>query len=389
MSHYVTRLIPYEGYETDALEGWLEDMANRGFLLESITFCFARFKKGTPCHIRFRIDPHQRGSLEENGARGAQLKEMGWEHVTLLHGTLYQTTDQHLEFPPVSGEGAPISPSRQGLGTLVNLFLIYVIVIGGALRTSPSAFLVDWTEIVHTYGLELVLSELFLVFALLMSLLIKLVSVIQLRRREQTGTFSSRTFHTLNRAKRRTAARGILVASFSALFIMLALAYHSNTTVHDIPLTEYNGVIPFPLMEEINAEEWKELLSELQSEQPETFVENYLLTDSNFLAPVILMTRQYGPSVLGDDGFYRSHPAYTVNYYKLASVEIASKLFTAHLKNMPYEPISSRNGVQAVHMRNGEEQDLLLRYNTVVITVWYSGSTDLRNCMPLFETYLN
>lgn len=77
-----TRTCPYSLWEIDAIEGWLDDMATRGYLLERCkpTNRFV-FLKTEPCSARHRIDV-----LEDEHAdaqmRQEEYRDFGWEYVT-------------------------------------------------------------------------------------------------------------------------------------------------------------------------------------------------------------------------------------------------------------------------------------------------------------------
>ena len=77
-----TRICPYPLWQIDAIEGWLDDMATRGYLLER---CKANnrfvFLKTEPRSARHRIDV-----LEDEHAdaqmRQEEYRDFGWEYVT-------------------------------------------------------------------------------------------------------------------------------------------------------------------------------------------------------------------------------------------------------------------------------------------------------------------
>lgn len=77
-----TRICPYPLWQIDAIEGWLDDMATRGYLLEKckVNNRFV-FLKTEPRSARHRIDV-----LEDEHAdaqmRQEEYRDFGWEYVT-------------------------------------------------------------------------------------------------------------------------------------------------------------------------------------------------------------------------------------------------------------------------------------------------------------------
>ena len=50
----VYRLVPCPCYEVEACESWLTDMAAEGLFVEKLGRTLARFRRGTPCAVRYR-----------------------------------------------------------------------------------------------------------------------------------------------------------------------------------------------------------------------------------------------------------------------------------------------------------------------------------------------
>lgn len=52
----IIRLNPYQVWEVDAVEGWLDDMATQGYLLEGRKGGYFLFQETEPQKVRHRID---------------------------------------------------------------------------------------------------------------------------------------------------------------------------------------------------------------------------------------------------------------------------------------------------------------------------------------------
>lgn len=89
----ISRLNPYQSFEIDAVEGWLDDMAQRGYRLESRSGGRFFFQETEPKNVRHRVDV-RRNSWDNTNERKADYEEFGWEYVCALDSRLdiYRTT---------------------------------------------------------------------------------------------------------------------------------------------------------------------------------------------------------------------------------------------------------------------------------------------------------
>lgn len=84
----VYRPVPCPCYEVEACESWLTDMAARGLFVEKLGLTLARFRRGTPCTVRYRLTAArlQGGWLdiapsEPLSTEKALYAESGWQFV--------------------------------------------------------------------------------------------------------------------------------------------------------------------------------------------------------------------------------------------------------------------------------------------------------------------
>lgn len=387
MSDYVRRIIPYEAFETDALEGWLDEMAQKGLLLDSISFSIATFKKVDPCNTRFRIDYKQNNHLQKNRTRRELIKNMGWDFAAYYHGCIYKTEDTNLtKLPPISDTGKNSKQMSQKTELciciifILLLFLVSFIFI--YMEYQPLIYPeIQWKHIIQA-GVDPSLVDVLLIVIFFTVVLIR--SAIELfRRRYKTKEHSNRILHTRRRMRQRTFAKIIGIVISLGLFINSCTGSYSDQ-MHEISSTEYKESISFPLLEEINAEEWQNLLSSIHNHGADSF----LMKESSILAPTILMTRQWGPRVETEDGYEESQYSYLVNYYQLYNDVLAKKVAVDIAEEYTYENIPTSTSVHAMYVSTEKIQHLLLWHDNIVVEVRYDGSTDLRNCINLYEAYL-
>ena len=76
------KTIPYYFYQVDAIEGWLDEQAQKGlFPLETRFGTAMSFRRDTPRAVRYRIDVKRNIGYTDEKARIAAYREMGWEYV--------------------------------------------------------------------------------------------------------------------------------------------------------------------------------------------------------------------------------------------------------------------------------------------------------------------
>ena len=75
------RACPYSLWEIDAIEGWLDDMATRGYLLQEYKGGQFVFCKTEPQNTRHRIDVLE-DQYANTKVRREEYRDFGWEHVT-------------------------------------------------------------------------------------------------------------------------------------------------------------------------------------------------------------------------------------------------------------------------------------------------------------------
>ena len=76
------KLMPYEPFEIDALESWLDEQARKGCFLSQAHGRWLKFYRDAPRPLRCRIDVKPDPGYHED--RVAAFRDMGWEYVCEL-----------------------------------------------------------------------------------------------------------------------------------------------------------------------------------------------------------------------------------------------------------------------------------------------------------------
>lgn len=83
----IMRQNPYQVWEIDAVEGWLDDMASQGYLLESRSGGYFVFRETEPKKVRHRIDVREKKGSSSRDRRDA-YRDFGWLYISPLDSQL-------------------------------------------------------------------------------------------------------------------------------------------------------------------------------------------------------------------------------------------------------------------------------------------------------------
>lgn len=97
---YKRKLAPACGFDLPAMESWLEDMALEGLFLDSFSgsLMFARFLKGEPKKLTYRIDLKEYFDVLPPPKMREMYEEFGWKFVTHYRnkGYIFETVKKSL-----------------------------------------------------------------------------------------------------------------------------------------------------------------------------------------------------------------------------------------------------------------------------------------------------
>jgi len=79
----IARLLPYQLWEIDAVEGWLDDMASQGLIFTHYSGGYYYFREDEPQVLRHRLDLH--APSIDHDRRYAEFGEFGWEHICYIN----------------------------------------------------------------------------------------------------------------------------------------------------------------------------------------------------------------------------------------------------------------------------------------------------------------
>jgi hypothetical protein len=293
MSEHVRKIIPYEPFEIDAIEGWLDRLAQQGLMLESITLRFAKFKKSEPATVRHRVDINTYQKEQLTDELHAYYEECGWRHIaTFSCGKFSVYRAQNNAATELHTDLAVLNQAlrRTAIGQLILAIVFYgyaAWISVGMYRYFISGGVMQ--SLLHD-GVKLLCCAALAIILALTCGTVNVLAFIRLRRRQKSGAILAHKGYAQVRANVKV---GIVIAiTVIAAFTLVMLASGFDH-YEEHPLTEYTHALAFPLWEDIAPDEWDAVQSCRTDTNFHEF-SNYIMIRHSYFAPNILMTRQEG-----------------------------------------------------------------------------------------------
>lgn len=237
------KLMPYEPYEIDAIESWLDEQARKGCFLSQSHGRWLQFYRDTPRELRYRIDVKPDPGYRED--RVAAFRDMGWEYVCELSPQLDVYTCGDPTVPDLNTDEDTLHSVLDGL-----LRKKQIANVVAALLLVPYVYFVLVLPILrsHYTGLYAMLLNgyLFLLPALILLLVCWLTELIRGfldARNARRRPMLHRTYHTEKRARRRQLRAVLILLTLVAaagLVYAASRSYSSSTDRYFDP-ADYPG----------------------------------------------------------------------------------------------------------------------------------------------------
>lgn len=227
------KLKPYEPYEIDAMEGWLDEQARKGCFLSQSHGRWLQFYRDTPRELRYRIDVKPDPGYHED--RVAAFRDMGWEYVCELSPQLDVYTCGDPTVPDLNTDEDTLHSVLDGL-----LRKKQIANVVAALLLVPYVYFVLVLPILrsHYTGLYAMLLNgyLFLLPALILLLVCWLTELIRGfldARNARRRLMLHRTYHTEKRARRRQLRAVLILLTLVAAAGLVYAASRSYSSSRD------------------------------------------------------------------------------------------------------------------------------------------------------------
>lgn len=227
------KLKPYEPYEIDAMEGWLDEQARKGCFLSQSHGRWLQFYRDTPRELRYRIDVKPDPGYRED--RVAAFRDMGWEYVCELSPQLDVYTCGDPSVPDLNTDEDTLHSVLDGL-----LRKKQIANVVAALLLVPYVYFILVLPILrsHYTGLYDMLlgGYLFLLPALILLLVCWLTELIRGfldARNARRRLMLHRTYHTEKRVKRRQLRAVLILLTLVAAAGLVYAASRSYSSSRD------------------------------------------------------------------------------------------------------------------------------------------------------------
>lgn len=366
------RDFPYEPFEIDAIEGWLDEQARQGLRLTLVQGRRCYFERpDTPVMTRYRIDV--RGRRADEQERRETYAQLGWEYVTAINSRMdvYQA---------VQPDAVEINTDEESLQEMLGRY--YRRELFNALFSLAMGLFfvyVFWRQAAQTGGLftaalgvlgrDIPIGLLFVLYCLFCCVF-HLVTLFRARRRTQT----ERNYHSPALARRRlTAIWGIAAALIVISLFNLLGTYLYPGVRGGIPLPDERYPIP--------------ALAEISSEYAGT---KTALLESNYL-----FSHSYSVSESGGTGLHTEDgtdvpalPLYQVQLYDAKWAFLAQGAALEHLAKQEVQTVTVPGWDGGWYYETAEsgrtQQHLVLLDGRRVMLVDYRGAGELTDSLTLF-----
>lgn len=364
----VYRLVPFPCYEVEACESWLTDMAAQGLFVEKLGRTLARFHRGLPQTVRYRLTAARlKGSWmdvvpsEPLSTEKVLYAECGWDFIC---------SQQEFFLYACRDSAAPelhTDPAVQDLSLKIASRSAWWALIGGIAVLAMQYFLNGRGRLARLL-VEMPLLSLCMylyIFGALFLTARDLYHILRLSRRLRRGYAPNHRKNWRPAAWTYRISHGITLCSFS-LVLLLAFGNFVQTSSRQ-PIQNYQGPLPFATLQDLTA-------GTLVRDEDGR---NTLEVRRSLLAPTILEYRESGVILQGEESHWDT--SLTVQYYDTRSPWLAQLLVNdlhqerSILAAEP-QPLTDLPGLDAAYAYSGKEgvfrQLILVQDSRVLSAMW-------------------
>ena len=358
---YAWRFPPCPGYDVEATESWLQEMAAQGLVLSQEGFFagFACFEKGEPRRLRYRLEAAPKKLLDEDGPNEEErsLSEAyGWQYVArrgdflIYAGEDDGSVELHTD-PRVQALSMNLV-RRRARGSLLS-FVLWLVVYPLALGNfMPLATFLTVGTPVSLLGNAVVVWS-------IGSSAASFASLHRLWKRLKGGQPLDHRKNWRQRAGRyrwSLAAYGLLCLVF--LGCLLALWNADARGDFTEPYADWQGRLPFATLEDFFPG------AKFTQREGGGFLESTVDVHTDILAPQILSVHQTGSLRLPDGSVFSG--GLTVDYYETAAPWMARELAREYEW---YDRRRNKSSYQPLALPDTLEADYASAYTAVFPTV--------------------
>lgn len=334
----VYRLVPCPWYDVEGIESWLESMAQEGLFLrkEAHFGGFTSFEQGEPKTVRYRLEAAQRSTsfLSESGgepdAEAVEMSgELGWEYLTKC-GQFYIYACDYPDAPELntdpSVQAMALSYVRKDGRDSAIVNVLWVLLLLGLTWYGRC-----WLLLALQYSSWLVLLTAVMIIGEMVFGIKRVLMIRRLRKKLLEGNQPDRKKDWKKHAFGYRAGR-LLSVLVAVVWVVGACAYWMNSVENpnEIPITEYQGELPYLRLSEIGVE------GSFDRDKAMDYT-NKITVSSDWLAGTVIQSNESGEFTMEDGR--RIDCAMYVTYTDMRADWLARELAAEY-------PISSKREVK-------------------------------------------
>ena len=387
----IRKELPFAWYEVDAVEAWLDEQVQQGLRLTGIKSIFGKqciFEENTdgPTRYRVHIKPKD-GYYTRQEEYKETMRELGWEYVDQLNyrADIYRAARP--DAVEINTDEATLRDSieaanRAGLGASIIMILVIPNLFRNELQYMK--YYDGFYDMLLDGSALLMLSTVLMAAFYLVLGVFGILRSMALRRRYLLGR-SFRPTSEIRKRKRVRIALAILIG-LSILFLVIVGISYAGKYYH-VPLSD----CPVVLLESLCPEEAAQL------DYDNEYGDAPFCTAGKYLLYSFATYRQDGPTIwIEGTGSGYSPFSYWVNVMDIRSESLAEKYYAEKVAARDdWQEVQVKGWDQAVYRRyttnlrqefrsdqlpetrDWQQQILLLRLGSRVVTIGYKGEADM------------
>ena len=316
MSNCVKKLIPFESSDIPAIQSWLEDMAAQGLFYVDCGFFFARFERGEPKKLRYRLDfcDVSAGRIPEDKA---ELYERStWSVVGELKNDLVVLRADDPDAPEIFSEPEHlITPLKRLAKKHTAYWILFLVMFMLSRVCSPIVYSITGMD--TFVGAVLDIGTAYYILLCLMAVLLLLEFIVHLRRCrhlkklikqiEQGGELPTGESY---KTKSKTGAV-LIPLTIPVIILWLVHLVVPMGEIVEYPTNDLSG-LPFPTIQEINTDEYNYLTDSIKKVDGSGLAN--ISERHDLLAPRII---DFSQDCLAFEGLADMPFEYNVRYYQM------------------------------------------------------------------------
>lgn len=343
MSKYVRRIIPFGSGDIPAVQRWLEDMSEKGLFFKECGLLFAKFTKGEPKKMRYRLDFCDVVACDIPEEKKELYEQSGWQVVGDYNSDLVVVCTDDPDAPEIYTEPELlVKPLKKLAGKHLSMAIAFFVM---ALCTQLTPFLGTMWEysgdVLHFF---LNIKATYAVLVVIMSLLMLTEAIVQFSIYRRLVRFKAENALPTENHRSRAIMRYVMTAAGVPLAIIWLV--HWCCTVPQ-PLYDDVSAVSFPTAEEI-----------VQLGTYDRDMSFYETTDAFLIKKIGLYQAK---NLINSNGQLTDVLQYRIDYYeaptKLFAKAYADKLMDSLTKEYEHRASDIMNEISRVRLMEYEVEN--------------------------------